>query len=160
MSRVSAPTPAELAAHAAAIIDRISYMVLGTADPDGLPWATPVYYATDGRGAFYWVSSNQARHSANIALRREVGIVIFDSTVPIGTGQGVYIEARAEQLSGSTLDQGIAVFSARSIKDGGSTWSRDDVEGESLIRMYRATASSYSMLAKDGRPDHRVPVQL
>jgi len=160
MSRSGAPAPADMAGQAAAIIDRISYMVLGTADADGRPWATPVYFATDGRGSFYWVSSHQARHSANIALRREVGIVIFDSTVPIGTGQGVYIEARAEQLSGPTPDQGLAVFSARSITDGGSTWSRDDVEGESLIRMYRATASSYSMLAKDGRPDHRVPVRL
>ncbi len=160
MSRDNAPTPAELAAQAAAIIDRISYMVLGTADRDGRPWATPVYYATDGRGAFYWVSSHEARHSANIAQRQEVGIVIFDSAVPIGTGQGVYVEAHAEQLNGQTLDDGLAVFSARSIKDGGSIWSRDDVEGESLIRMYRATASSYSMLAKDGRPDHRVPVQL
>ena len=154
------PTPADRAAQGAAIIDRISYMVLGTADADGRPWATPVYYATDGRGAFYWVSSHQARHSANIALRQEVGIVIFDSTVPIGSGQGLYIEGHAEQVSGPTLDQGLAVFSARSIKDGGSPWGRDDVEGETLIRMYRARATSYSMLAKDGRPDHRVPVPL
>ena len=33
------------AAHARALIDANLYMVLGTADEDGLPWATPVYYA-------------------------------------------------------------------------------------------------------------------
>ena len=149
------------AAQARAIMDRIAYMVLGTADAEGRPWASPVYFATDGHGAFYWVSSQEARHSANIAVRSEVGIVVFDSTVPIGTGQGVYVEARAEQLTtGPELDRGLAVFSARSIEHGGSAWTREDVEGETRIRMYRATASSYSMLAKDGQPDHRVPIEL
>jgi nitroimidazol reductase NimA-like FMN-containing flavoprotein (pyridoxamine 5'-phosphate oxidase superfamily) len=154
------PTQDERAAQAHTIIDRISYMVLGTADADGRPWASPVYFATDGHGAFYWVSSHEARHSANIATRPEVGIVIFDSTVPIGTGQGVYVEARAEQLAGPELGRGLAVFSERSVTDGGRPWTRDDVEGETLIRMYRATAESYSMLAKDGQPDHRVPFEL
>lgn len=142
------------------IIDRIAYMVLGTADADGRPWATPVWFATDGHGAFYWVSSPEARHSANIAARPEVGIVIFDSTVPIGTGQGVYIEARADQLGEADLDEGVTVFSRRSIEQGGSSFVVDDVSGEAKIRMYRATAISYSMLARDGQPDHRVPVEL
>ena len=143
------------------IIDRIAYMVLGTAaGADGQPWATPVYFATDGRGAFYWVSSHEARHSVNIAARPDIGIVVFDSTVPIGTGQGVYMEARAEQLADADMEQGLAVFSARSVGHGGSAWTRDEVTGETPIRMYRATARSYSMLAKDGQPDHRVPVEL
>jgi hypothetical protein len=29
-----------------------------------------------------------------------------------------------------------------------------------VIRLYRATADSYSILAKDGRPDHRIAVPL
>jgi nitroimidazol reductase NimA-like FMN-containing flavoprotein (pyridoxamine 5'-phosphate oxidase superfamily) len=148
------------AALARAILGRIAYMVLGTSDAAGRPWATPVYFASDGRGALYWVSSREARHSANIAVRPEVGIVVFDSTVPIGTGQGVYMEARAEQLTDEGLDEGLAEFSRRSIEHGGSAWTREDVTGEGPIRMYRATATSYSMLAKDGQPDHRVPVDL
>jgi pyridoxine/pyridoxamine 5'-phosphate oxidase len=152
--------PDDRAQQARTIIDGISYMVLATADRDGRPWATPVWFATNGTGAFYWVSSREARHSTNIAGRPEVGIVIFDSTVPIGTGQGVYIEARAEEVSGSALDEGLAVFSARSTRDGGSAWSRQDVEGQALLRLYRADATSYSMLAKDGQADHRVEVQL
>jgi uncharacterized protein YhbP (UPF0306 family) len=145
---------------ARAIIERNQYMVLATADADGRPWASPVWFAPDGRGAFFWVSSHEARHSANIAGRPDIGIVIFDSTAPIGTGQGVYIEARAEQLTGPDVDEGLAVFSARSISQGGTAWTRADVEGDTLIRMYRAVASSSFMLAKDGQPDHRVPVAL
>jgi len=135
-------------------------MVLATADGDGRPWASPVWFATDGGGAFYWVSSAEARHSANIAVRPNVSMVIFDSTVPIGTGQGVYIEARAEQVASAELDEALEVFSARSVRNGGSAFARDLVEGESSIRLYRARAISYSMLAKDGQADHRVPVDL
>ena len=150
----------ERAGQARDIIGRIAYMVIGTADADGAPWATPVYFATDGDGDFYWVSSHEARHSRNISARPQVGIVIFDSTVPIGTGQGVYIEARAQQVDGAELDRALEVFSVRSIAHGGRAWTHDDVQGDTLIRMYRATALSYSMLAKDGQPDHRVPVEL
>jgi hypothetical protein len=145
---------------ARAIIERSLYLVLATADSEGRPWASPVWFAPDGRGAFFWVSSHEARHSSNIAGRPDIGIVIFDSTAPIGTGQGVYIEARAEQLTGPDVDEGLAVFSARSISQGGTAWTRADIEGDTLIRMYRAVASSSFMLAKDGQSDHRVPVAL
>jgi Pyridoxamine 5'-phosphate oxidase len=79
----------DLAAMARAIIDANLYMVLGTADAAGLPWVSPVYYAPAGYRDFIWVSSPDSRHSQNIQARRDVGIVIFDSSVPIDTGQGV-----------------------------------------------------------------------
>src|SRR5688572_12907563 len=86
---VSQHTMADPAAWARAIIDSSSYMVLGTADEAGLPWATPVWFAHVGYGEFIWVSRTDVRHSLNIALRPQISIVIFDSSVPIGTGQGV-----------------------------------------------------------------------
>ena len=43
------------AAVARAIIDGSWYMVLGTADADGRPWVTPVYYAPSGYTELYWV---------------------------------------------------------------------------------------------------------
>jgi hypothetical protein len=70
-------------------------MTLGTADGDGRPWVSPVYYAPEGYAEFYWVSSPKATHSRNIAARLEVSIVIFDSRTPIGSGQGVYVSACA-----------------------------------------------------------------
>jgi nitroimidazol reductase NimA-like FMN-containing flavoprotein (pyridoxamine 5'-phosphate oxidase superfamily) len=65
-------------------------MVLGTADEAGLPWVTPVWFAPNGYREFLWVSDPERRHSWNLAVRPQVSIVIFDSTVPIGTGQAVY----------------------------------------------------------------------
>ena len=67
------------------------YMVLATADEAGVPWATPVWFATDDAQNLYWVSSPETRHSRNIAARPEVGIAIFDSTQPAGTSKGVYL---------------------------------------------------------------------
>ena len=77
------------------------YMVLGTADESGQPWVSPVYYASAEYKEYYWVSSPEVRHSRNIAIRPQVSIVIFDSQAPIGTGQGVYMSAIAEELTGA-----------------------------------------------------------
>src|SRR5918992_5975436 len=110
----------DLGAIAKAIIDSNLYLTLGTADEAGRPWVSPVYYATEGYAQFYWVSSPEATHSRNIASRPEVAIVVFDSRAPIGSGQGVYVSAIAEELTGADLDRGIAIFSRRSEAHGAS----------------------------------------
>jgi hypothetical protein len=140
------------------IIDAALYMVLGTADEKGAPWASPVYFAVSGYREFFWVSSPDATHSRNIAVRPEVSIVVFNSEVPIGAGQGVYMSAVAEEVKGGDVERGIGVFSQRSVRHGGKPWTVSDVQGP--IRLYRAVASEHSLLAKDGRPDHRIPVEL
>jgi nitroimidazol reductase NimA-like FMN-containing flavoprotein (pyridoxamine 5'-phosphate oxidase superfamily) len=142
------------------IIDASRYMVLATADTTGRPWPSPVYFAHDGYTRLYWVSSPEAIHSRNIATRPEVGIAIFDSTVPIGTGQGVYLRARAAEVSDDERDHAIEVFSQRSQAHGGVAWMPADVHGDAELRLYRALADEHSILAKDGRPDHRNVVRL
>jgi hypothetical protein len=142
------------------IIDASLYMVLGTADQTGRPWASPVYFANSGYAEFFWVSSPQATHSRNIAVRPEVGLVVFDSQAPIGTGQGVDMSAVAGEVTGADLERGIDVFSRRSLAHGGAPWAPDDVRGETGIRLYRATAAQHWILAKDGRPDHRIAADI
>jgi nitroimidazol reductase NimA-like FMN-containing flavoprotein (pyridoxamine 5'-phosphate oxidase superfamily) len=144
---------------ATAIIDANLYMVLATADGSGRPWCTPVYFAHDRYAQFFWVSAPETAHSRNIAARPHVAIVIFDSRAPIGTGQGVYISATAEQVSSDTLARAIETFSRRSIGHGGAAWTVEDVRAGSGLRLYRAAAESYSILAKDGQPDHRIPAR-
>lgn len=63
------------------IVDRNQYMTLATADGEGSSWASPVWFAHQDYGEFFWISKPEARHSLNIAIRPQVGIVIFDSTV-------------------------------------------------------------------------------
>ena len=142
------------------IINANMYMVLGTADESGGPWVSPVYYASAGFTEFYWVSSPEVRHSRNIAVRSRISIVIFNSQAVIGTGQGVYMSATAEQLIGSDLDRGIELFSRTSLGHGGHEWKREDAQPPAPYRLYRAIALEHWILDPVNTPDHRIPVTL
>ena len=140
------------------IVDHNRYMTLGTADAGGRPWASPVWYAPASYRVFFWVSKPGARHSRNIAVRPEVGIVIFDSTVPISTGKAVYMTARAEEvIAEGEIERGMSVFSRRSLEHGGREWTPDDVDPTARLRLYRATASEQFVLSPD---DERLPFRL
>jgi nitroimidazol reductase NimA-like FMN-containing flavoprotein (pyridoxamine 5'-phosphate oxidase superfamily) len=132
----------DLAATAREIVDGSMYMVLGTADETGRPWVSPVYFAARDYVEFYWVSLPHAQHSRNLAGRPEVSIVVFDSGVPIGAGQGVYMSARAEELAGEELERGIEVFSQRSVEHGVRPWSPDDVRPPAPHRLYEPLQTS------------------
>jgi hypothetical protein len=150
------PDEQDLAALARAIIDVNLYMVLGTADASGEPWVSPVYYAPAGYREFFWISAPDARHSRNIAARREVGIVVFDSSVPIDTGQGVYMTARAELVESDDVPHGIELFSRRSLGHGGRPFTPNSVRAPAKHRLYRATAFDHYVL--EPGTDRRIPV--
>ena len=80
------------------IIGNIKYITIATASADGVPWNTPVYSAFDSDYNFYWASDQESQHSRNIAANPQVLLAIYDSTVPEGTGRGVYVQARATRL--------------------------------------------------------------
>ena len=148
----------EREAMARAIFDGNRYMTLGTADADGLPWASPVWYAPASYRELFWVSKPGARHSQNIAARPEVGIVIFDSTVPISTGRAVYMAALAEEVdTADEIERGMVVFSRRSLEHGGRAWTPADVGATARLRLYRARASEQFVLSPD---DERLPFRL
>jgi uncharacterized protein YhbP (UPF0306 family) len=128
---------------AKAIIDANLYMVLGTADEHGHPWVSPIYYAPVEYREFVWVSRPETLHSRNLVARPEISLVIFDSSAPIGTGQGVYMAATAAEVTGDTRVAAIDVFSRRAVGHGGRPWTLEDIEPPAEIRLYRATASAH-----------------
>jgi hypothetical protein len=149
-------TRLDLAALARSIVDASLYMVLGTADVDGRPWVSPVYFAPHDYREFFWVSDPGARHSTNVAARPDVSIVVFDSRQAIGTGKAVYIDALAEQVTGADGERGLAVFSERSLAHGGHAWTAELVEAPARLRLYRATATARYVVDGD---DRRVSVE-
>jgi len=66
------PSDADHAAIARAIVDANVYMTLGTADAEGRPWVSPVFFAASGYRDYYWISSPDARHSRNLAGRESL----------------------------------------------------------------------------------------
>jgi nitroimidazol reductase NimA-like FMN-containing flavoprotein (pyridoxamine 5'-phosphate oxidase superfamily) len=146
----------DLEAIARAVIDASSYMTIGTADENGLPWVSPVWYATADYKQFFWVSKPRAKHSRNLASRPQVSIVIFDSHEP-GGWKSAYLSATAEQVAAGDVVPGIEIFSARSVVQGMRKWTRDDVRSPAPHRLYRATASEYFVLSPQ---DQRIAVSL
>jgi uncharacterized protein YhbP (UPF0306 family) len=143
------------AATARRIIDASSYLTIATADADGRPWATPVWFACDRYTDFFWLSRTSARHSVNIAGRPAVGIVVFDSTAPINQGQAVYIEAVAGQVPADEVEAAVAVYSERSVAAGARAWQVHDVVAPAGFRLYRARAAAHYLLDEH---DSRVAV--
>src|SRR6187551_3580918 len=75
------------------IVRSLLYVTVATTSSVGEPWNSPVYSAYDDRGNFYWTSSPLAQHSRNIDQNGRAFLAIYDSMVPAGKGEGVYIEA-------------------------------------------------------------------
>ena len=142
-------SPADVARR---IIDAASYMTLATANGDGRPWATPVWFAERDLREFIWVSRPGAQHSRNIAERSDVALVVFDSGVPPGEGVGVYVEAVASEVDERDRAAALAVYTTRSEARGIRSWNESDVSGTSQFRLYRAVASHVWVLDEhDGR---------
>jgi len=135
----------DLIAHARVIIDANLYLTLGTADSDGRPWTSPVYFAPAGDREFYWVSDTDARHSRHLGERPQVSMVIFDSTVAPYHGRAVYAVGEARELSGGDLDRALAVY-PRPNGQGATAVTREDVTAPSPYRLYRATVSDMWVL--------------
>jgi len=143
------------------IIESNRYMVLGTADEAGVPWVTPVWFAQSEYRRFIWVSSPDRRHSRNVKARPEVSIAIFNSQVAVGSGQAVYMSARAEELSGTELERDVAVFDAAGQAQGlARRWALEDMVAPAPYRLYRATVSQHWVLDPASSPDDRAEVTL
>jgi pyridoxine/pyridoxamine 5'-phosphate oxidase len=147
----------DTASAARRIVEANMYMTIATADGDGRPWNSPVWFAPRSETEFLWVSSPDARHSRNIAVRPAIAIVIFDSTVPVGAAEALYLEAVAEEVPSRDLDEAIATYSTRSQRHGAGAWVPADVLPPARVGLYRATAGSQFVL---GPGDERLPVHV
>ena len=139
---------------ARAIIDSSRYLTLGTADADGRPWVSPVWFAPHAYDEFFWVSSPDTRHSRNLAGRPDIAITMFDSTVPVGGAAAVYMTGRAAQVDEAELERGFAVFTQRLERDSlGRAWSLDEVLPPAKLRLYQAKVTEHHVLVGAGHPD-------
>lgn len=159
----------DTAAFVREIVDDNLFMILGTADEDGRPWTSPVYFKHADYREFYWLSATDVQHSRNIARRPEVSIVIFDSRVRPGEGRPVYVRAVADELAGDDIERALTAYPGP-LQPGVKAVTVADVTAPSPFRLYRATASEHSILCprptgvpctEHGRAyDHRAVVTL
>lgn len=129
------------------IIEKIQYITIATCSRDGVPWNTPVYSAYDEDYNFYWISWRENQHSKNIRENNQVFLVIYDSTVPEGEGEGVYIKAKACELNDEEeIEYGLKYLDERINKLGRHTVSqfRDNMPR----RVYKAVREQAWMNAE------------
>ncbi len=128
------------------IADNI-YMILATTSADNVPWVSPVFFVYDEHYNFYWTSYTEARHSHNVRAVPKVAISIFNSQLPEGEGDGVYVEADVTQLeSESEVTMPIELWNARVTQDPFKISGPEAVTGEGVWRIYRAKPTSISKL--------------
>jgi len=110
-------------ASAKAIIGKIHYINVATVNEDGSPWNTAVSATHDDQLVFSWGSSPDNVHSQNIRRDGRAFVTIYDSTAPEGTGEGVYLRGRAEELG---PEEGTAVYAYRFIPE--QAWINDEAK--------------------------------
>ena len=124
-------------AHARSVLDETCYAVLATADADGNPWATPVWFANDGLDRLYWLS--------------------WPGSVP-NAGTAFYASARAGQCTDEQLDHGLRILNRRSQAQGIGEFTRERTTGQSRLRLYVAEITEAWVLDQDADVDQRAPV--
>lgn len=137
------PSDADLAATARAILDTNRFMALGTADRDGTPWVSPVWYAVVSYRELVWVSRPGTRHSRNLAARPQVAATIYDSHRP-GDWAAVYMAGSAGEVT--AVDAALEVFNRRGATQGLRSWSSGEVTGAGEFRLYRVLVSEQFVL--------------
>jgi hypothetical protein len=152
------------------VIDDNRYMTIATADANGDPGVSPVYFAADDYRDFYWMSSPDVTHSRNIAIRPQVSIVLFDSHAPTEAVpvSAAYLKATAAQVNDNEIEHALTIFPGP-VERGGIVTS-DELRPPAPYRLYRATVSEYFVLCPrpegdacrehDLAGDHRTQVHL
>ena len=148
----------DIVEHARELLAANRYVNLSTADADGAPWATPVWFASEGLERLYWLSWPGARHSRLVEQRPEVALTVFDSTVVPHEGAAVYATARARRCRADELDDALQIVNRRSLDDGLSAFTPEQVSGPARLRLYVAEVTEMWVLDQDAEVDQRVAV--
>ena len=77
--------------------------------------------------------TRRTQHSKNVRENSFAFIVIYDSTVPEGEGEGVYIEAEVQELSDE-----LEINSIRNAKKGKAVDDAKEFLGDAVRRCYKS----------------------
>lgn len=140
------------------IIEKIFYITIASISEDGHPWNAPVFSAYDKDYNFYWGSYRDSQHSRNIRSNKNIFLVIYDSTVPAGKGEGVYMKAAAKEIE----DLEEIEFAHRILETRHSVpyWKLEQVQGSGAIRLYKAVPEKVWMNGEGEADGHYIDVRV
>ncbi|WP_396122956.1 pyridoxamine 5'-phosphate oxidase family protein [Actinokineospora sp. UTMC 2448] len=144
------------------LLARHRYLVLGTVDPAGNPWVTPVFYAAAGEHRVLWLSSPDSRHSRNIAVCPTVAVTVFDTGAAVGKAEALYLEGTASLVGDHAHPVAVELLNARLAAD--QQLCPQEVGPDGPLRLYQANVTQHYVLIRGGDPrfdnvtDTRLPV--
>jgi hypothetical protein len=115
------------------ILSTVLYSTIATASKASKPWNSPVAGFWDKDYNLYWFSDRKCVHSSNRRENNNIFIVVYDSTMPEGTGEGVYIEATAFEVN-----EPAEIRRVVSLQTGNMRCEVEKVSGGAIHRFYRA----------------------
>jgi nitroimidazol reductase NimA-like FMN-containing flavoprotein (pyridoxamine 5'-phosphate oxidase superfamily) len=147
---------------AARILKDTIYATIATSSSEAEPWNSPLYIVYDSELNFYWASGKASRHSRNIFENPRVFLVIYDSSVPWGRGEGVYIQGEAAEVT--ALDEITKACRLRKERISDAKQPPKDFLADKPRSIYKATARK-AWVNKDGQVngyfvDQRVEIDL
>ncbi len=108
----------ELWAIARRIIETTIFGTLSTCSPDGIPWASPVFYCYDQAWNLYWASTTVARHSQNLYQNQgRAAFAIYPSDRQEGQGQGLYLAGTATEVGAEAVLRIIPILLQRAARN-------------------------------------------
>jgi nitroimidazol reductase NimA-like FMN-containing flavoprotein (pyridoxamine 5'-phosphate oxidase superfamily) len=153
----------DLSIRAKEIIDQIQYVTIASVADDGMPHNTPVFSAYDEDYNFYWGTYKDSQKAKNIRANNNVFLVIYDSTVPSGTGEGVYVKATAYEVT--EPDEIKRVYDLLKTRHAPAHfWEWGAIQADGPIRLYKAVPQQAWMNDDDKKNgyyiDTRTEIQL
>lgn len=147
----------DLSKRAREIIANINYITIASVTPDGLPWNSPVFSGYDKDYNFYWGTHKDSQKAKNIANNENVFLVIYDSTVPPGTGEGVYVKAKAQQI----VDPQEVKETFNLLKNRHATdfWDYEAVGADGPVRLYKAVPEKVWMNDDGEKDGHYIDIR-
>jgi Pyridoxamine 5'-phosphate oxidase len=99
---VGTDAEAQIALHqkVTGIFQSTLYCTLATCSPEGVPWATPLFFVWDSRWCLYWSSAIASLHSQNLAANGgKASITVYSTEVAQSGVQGLFFVGMAGEVS-------------------------------------------------------------
>ena len=147
-------TQEELNKVAREIIKNNIYLTLSTTDGN-TPWSAPLFYATDDKFIFYYISQMDSLHTKNLIKNPNVAFAIFDSHQKEGTGNGVQGSGKAYLLPENEIEQALKWYHTTFVELKPETF-----RAPNPYRFFKIIPEHFYVLDPDAKVDKRVEVFL
>jgi len=134
------------------IIKNNIYLTLATAD--SRPWAAALYYRTDNKLNFYFVSPINSLHSKHVRKNPIVAFTIFDSHQKAGAGNGIQASGECKELKGKELREALKWY-----KSSVFTSTHPEIV-KAKYRLYKIVPQHFFIWDPDRKSDVRSEVKL